>query len=93
VRQLYILWKAAWQGRTSPVDRDAILEAASLTLKATQRDGSNWDRNYSAARRGDFHPNFTAFYDDVFKGQWANKIWSYQDVLNRQESSRRWLGN
>jgi hypothetical protein len=79
--QLYIFWKTAWQERTSPVDRDAILEAAGLTLQDIEKDNKKWERNYSAARRRDWHPNFTAFYDDVFKGQWAHKIWPAQGAL------------
>ena len=79
--QLYILWKTAWQERTSPIDRDAILEAAALTLKDIEKDNKKWERNYSAARRRDWHPNFTAFYDDVFKGQWPHKIWPSQGAL------------
>jgi hypothetical protein len=79
--QLYVLWKTAWQERTSPVDRDAILDAAALTLRDIQKDGNKWERNYSAARRRDWHPNFTAFYDDVFKGQWVHKVWPSPDAL------------
>lgn len=79
--QLYILWKTAWQERTSPVDRDAILEAAGSTLRDIQKDHNKWERNYSAARRRDWHPNFTSFYDDIFKGQWAHGIWPSQDAL------------
>ena len=79
--QLYILWKTAWQERISPVDREAILEAAGLTLRDIQKDHNKWERNYSAARRRDWHPNFTSFYDDIFKGQWAHGIWPSQDVL------------
>jgi len=79
--QLYILWKTAWQERTSPIDRDAILEAAGLTLRDIEKDNKKWERNYWAARRRDWHPNFTAFYDDVFKGQWAHKIWPSQSAL------------
>jgi len=79
--QLYILWKTAWQERTSPIDRDAVLVAAALTLHDIEKDNKKWERNYSAARRRDWHPNFTAFYDDVFKGQWTHKIWSSQGAL------------
>ena len=79
--QLYLLWKSAWQERTAPVDREAILEAAALTRRDIEKDHNKWERNYSAARRRDWHPNFTAFYDDVFKGQWAHRIWPSQDAL------------
>jgi hypothetical protein len=79
--QLYVLWKSAWQERTSPVDRDVILDAAALTLADILKDNSKWERNYSAARRRDWHPNFTAFYDDVFKIQWPHKIWASPEAL------------
>jgi len=76
--QLYILWKTAWLENTlppQPVDREMVLDAAALTLAEIQKDHNKWERNYSAARRRDWHPNFTAFYDDVFKGAWSHRIW------------------
>lgn len=77
--QLYILWKTAWLENTiSPtaIDRDMVFDAAALTLADIHKDHNKWERNYSAARRRDWHPNFTAFYDDVFKGAWSHRIWS-----------------
>jgi len=73
--QLYILWKTAWQDLNSLESRDTILDAATLTLADIQKDNNRWERNYSAARRRDWHPNFTAFYDDVFKRLWVHRIW------------------
>ena len=58
--QLYILWKTAWSENASPVDRQMLLDAAALTLHDIQKDSNRWERNYSAARRRDWHPNFTA---------------------------------
>jgi hypothetical protein len=82
--QLYTLWKAAWLENADPpqpVDREMILEAAALTLADIQKDHNKWERNYSAARRRDWHPNFTAFYDDVFKGAWAHGLWPQPATL------------
>jgi len=73
--QLYILWKTAWQENITPVDRNMVLDAASVTLRDIQKDNNKWERNYSAARRRDWHPHFTAFYDDIFKGVWAHRVW------------------
>jgi hypothetical protein len=79
--QLYILWKTAWSENTSPVDRQMLLDAAALTLHDIQKDSNRWERNYSAARRRDWHPNFTAFYDDIFKGVWTHRIWPSPETL------------
>jgi hypothetical protein len=76
--QLYILWKTSWQEHAVPplpVDRDMVFDAAALTLAEIQKDHNKWERNYSAARRRDWHPNFTSFYDDIFKGFWPQRIW------------------
>ena len=79
--QLYILWKTAWAENSTPIDRQMILDAATLTLRDIQKDNNKWERNYSAARRRDWHPNFTAFYDDIFKGVWAHGIWPPPESL------------
>jgi hypothetical protein len=73
--QLYILWKTSWSESSTPIDRELVLDASALTLRDIQKDNNKWERNYSAARRRDWHPNFTTFYDDVFKGVWAHRIW------------------
>jgi hypothetical protein len=73
--QLYILWKTAWMEHSHPIDRQMVLEAAALTLHDIQKDNNKWERNYSAARRRDWHPNFSQFYDDVFKTSWAQANW------------------
>src|SRR5271156_1850828 len=52
-----------------------------MTLRDIQQDNGKWERNYSPARRRDWHPNFTAFYDDASKGQWSQKIWPSHDAL------------
>ena len=79
--QLYILWKTAWQEHTSPIDREMVLDAANVALRDIQKDNNKWERNYSAARRRDWHPHFTTFYDDIFKGVWAHRIWPSADTL------------
>ena len=81
--QLYILWKTAWQENTctTPVDRNMVFDAASVTLRDIQKENNKWERNYSAARRRDWHPHFTAFYDDIFKGVWALRIWPSLNTL------------
>jgi hypothetical protein len=79
--QLYILWKTAWSETSSPIDRELILDAAASTLRDIQKDNNKWERNYSAARRRDWHPNFTTFYDDIFKGVWVHRIWSSPESL------------
>lgn len=79
--QLYILWKTAWLEHTTHVDREMVLDAASVTLRDIQKDGNKWERNYSAARRRDWHPHFTAFYDDIFKGVWAHRMWTSANTL------------
>lgn len=79
--QLYILWKTAWLEHTTAIDREMVLDAASVTLRDIQKDNNKWERNYSAARRRDWHPHFTAFYDDIFKGVWAHRIWPSADTL------------
>ena len=73
--QLYILWKTASMEHSHPIDRQMVLEAARLTLHDIQKDNNKWERNYSAARRRDWHPNFSQFYDDVFKASWAQGNW------------------
>jgi hypothetical protein len=76
--QLYILWKSAWQENTNPptqVDRAMILDAATMTRLEVSKDHNKWERNYSAARRRDWDPNFPTFYDEVFKGTWAHGLW------------------
>ena len=76
--QLYILWKTSWLEHIIPpvpVDREMVFDAAALTLAEIQKDHNKWERNYSAARRRDWHPNFTMFYDDIFKGVWTQRIW------------------
>lgn len=80
--QLYVLWKTAWLENTGiPIDRDLVLDAAAMTLREIQKDNNKWERNYSAARRRDWHPNFTTFYDDVFKGVWTHRIWPAPGTL------------
>jgi len=80
--QLYILWKTGWQEtQGTPVDREMIFDAAALTLRHIQEDNNKWERNYSAARRRDWHHNFTTFYDDIFKGVWAHRIWPSEGSL------------
>jgi hypothetical protein len=81
--QLYILWKTSWQEHLQPgtVDREMVIDAAAMTLHDIQKDNNKWERNYSAARRRDWHPNFTAFYDDIFKGVWAHRMWPGADAL------------
>jgi hypothetical protein len=79
--QLYILWKTAWQDPTTPDAREMIFDAAALTLANIQKDNNKWERNYSAARRRDWHPNFTAFYDDVFKRLWVHRIWPSAEIV------------
>jgi hypothetical protein len=79
--QLYILWKTAWLEHSTPVDREMVLDAANVTLRDIQKDNNKWERNYSAARRRDWHPHFTAFYDDIFKGVWAHRIWPAANTL------------
>jgi hypothetical protein len=77
--QLYILWKTSWLEHVDPpqpVDREMVFDAAALTLVEIQKDHNKWERNYSAARRRDWHPNFTMFYDDIFKGAWTERIWA-----------------
>ena len=58
-----------------------VLDAAALTLHDIQKDSNRWERNYSAARRRDWHPNFTTFYDDIFKGVWAHRLWYAPETL------------
>ena len=79
--QLYILWKTSWSESSTPIDRELVFDAAALTLRDIQKDSNKWERNYSAARRRDWHPNFTTFYDDVFKGVWAHRIWPSPGTL------------
>lgn len=57
------------------MDREAVFDAAATTLRDIQKDNNKWERNYSAARRRDWHPHFTMFYDDIFKGLWTQRIW------------------
>jgi len=82
--QLYTLWKTAWLENVDPpqaIDREMVLDAAALTLADIQKDHNKWERNYSAARRRDWHPNFTSFYDDVFKNSWGHRIWHAAGTL------------
>jgi hypothetical protein len=79
--QLYILWKTAWQDPDSQSVREAIYDAAALTRADIQKDNNKWERNYSAARRRDWHPNFTVFYDDVFKRLWVHRIWPSVEII------------
>src|ERR1700737_2114550 len=82
--QLYILWKTSWQENAMPpvpVDREMVIDAAALTLRDVRKDNNKWERNYSAARRRDWHPHFTTFYDDIFKGVWAHRMWPPVDTL------------
>jgi hypothetical protein len=79
--QLYILWKTAWQDPDSESVREAIYDAAELTRDDIQKDNNKWERNYSAARRRDWHPNFTVFYDDVFKRLWVHRIWPSVEIV------------
>ena len=79
--QLYILWKTAWLEHSTHVDREMVLDAANVTLREIQKDNNKWERNYSAARRRDWHPHFTAFYDDIFKGLWAHRMWPSANAL------------
>jgi hypothetical protein len=82
--QIYILWKTSWLENAVPpipIDRDMVLDAAALTLRDIHKDNNKWERNYSAARRRDWHPNFTAFYDDVFKGTWPHRMWPSLETL------------
>jgi hypothetical protein len=82
--QLYVLWKTAWLENAIPsivLDRDMVLDAAALTLREIQKDNNKWERNYSAARRRDWHPNFTEFYDEIFKGLWTHRVWPPSSTL------------
>jgi hypothetical protein len=82
--QIYILWKTSWLENAvppTPIDREMVLDAASLTLRDIHKDNNKWERNYSAARRRDWHPHFTTFYDDVFKGLWAHRVWPTLETL------------
>ena len=74
--QIYILWKTAWLEMLShPIDREIIFDATALTWADIQKDNKKWERNYSAARRREWHPNFTSFYDGVFKSSWIQRAW------------------
>jgi hypothetical protein len=82
--QLYILWKTSWQehaAQSIAVDREMVIDAATLTLRDVRKDNNKWERNYSAARRRDWHPHFTTFYDDIFKGVWTHRMWPAVDTL------------
>ena len=50
-------------------------------MRDIQKDNNKWERNYSAARRRDWHPNFSKFYDDIFKGVWVHRIWPSPETL------------